>query len=380
MIRWLVVHGSSTRAALSDELGLSYTSSSRAAQRLVSLGFAVEESADTVDRLGRPQRELSIDPNAAHVVGIVIKDRAIYAVGCDLQGRIVTRATASVPGRGKSFDKVVERIAGLARQIADELPTFDAIGVSIGGVVTESRWVKRSAFLDWAPDADLAGQLGLAFDKVPVTVANDVAALCHDYILFGDGRLAPNFGLITVGRGIGFGSADLGRLPERIDDGHLMTHSPIGGNRTCHLGHTGCAAAYLERQSAVVEVSGKPQQSSFTAIRNALTTGSIPRLGRLNNPDDAAQLLNEASVALGHLVATYAGALQTRKMILGGEDVSALTPPDSPFWNILTDRTSTSLGRDFDPQIDVSILDTDPRDWARGAAAVAVHELLASEA
>jgi hypothetical protein len=82
----------------------------------------------------------------------------------------------------------------------------------------------------------------------------------------------------------------------------------------------------------------------------------------------------DAARALGHLVATFAGALQTERIVLAGENVDPLVA--SP---VMTDTIDERL-QDSPGHARCSIdISTDPLtfvDWARGAAVVSVQHVL----
>lgn len=79
--------------------------------------------------------------------------------------------------------------------------------------------------------------------------------------------------------------------------------------------------------------------------------------------------------ALGHLVATFAGALQTERIVLAGEDVTAFM--ESPFFeDTLAQRLRKGPGAAQRCTLDVSTEPLTFTDWARGAAVVGIQHLL----
>ena len=187
---------------------------------------------------------------------------------------------------------------------------------------------------------------------LPVIVTNDVTALAREQLWFGAGRSHATFGVITVGAGLGFAAVREGIAAERlIDNGHLLAHAPVDGRGPrCTLGHAGCVAAYLNREDLERQGVGR-----FETAGSAVLAG--------------------AARALGHLVATFAGALQTTCIVLAGEDVAALTA--SP---VLAETIAERL-RPGSHEVQRCVLDvvTTPltfNDWARGAAVAGVQNVL----
>jgi hypothetical protein len=93
------------------------------------------------------------------------------------------------------------------------------------------------------------------------------------------------------------------------------------------------------------------------------------------DPDrDRSTWFTDAAWALGHLVATFAGALQTERIVLAGEDMDPLVAAP-----VMTETLAERL-RDSPGHARCSIdISTDPLtfvDWARGAAVVSIQHVL----
>jgi len=201
-----------------------------------------------------------------------------------------------------------------------------------------------------------------------VIVTNDVTALAREQLWFGAGRTHATFGVITVGAGLGFAVVREGVAAEQlIDNGHLLAHAPIDprGPR-CRLGHRGCVAAFLNREDV--------QDHAPEAVPRPVTFADLARAARAGDRASGRQL-NDAARALGHLVATVAGALQTTCVVLAGEDVAALTASPA------MDQTIADRLRPGPYEVQRCALEivTTPltfTDWARGAAVVGIQHVL----
>jgi predicted NBD/HSP70 family sugar kinase len=195
------------------------------------------------------------------------------------------------------------------------VPSLDGIGVSIGGITANRTIVREGTFLGWRdldPATPLQNRTGL-----PVVVTNDVTALAREELWFGAGRTHATFGVITIGAGLGFGVVREGVVVEElIDNGHLLAHAPIDSRGPrCGIGHTGCVAACLNRGDIERHASAAaPRRVTFSDLVDARDAGDRT----------AAELLDGAARALGHLAATFAGALQSTRIVLAGEDVAAI--------------------------------------------------------
>ena len=361
--RHLVVNGPASRGHIGQDLSLSEASMSRVARTLVQDGLITENSDPSASptNIGRPRQLLAAVPSARHVIGVKLTADTAYGVACDLLGSVAQSEEAPLPtrvGSGLPVPDTIEVIAGLVRRLAAQVPTFDGVGVSVGGIVSR-RAVRHGTFLGWH-DIPLAELLEAAIGA-PVVVTNDVTALAREQLWFGAGRTHSTFGVITVGAGLGFGVVREGQVVEQlIDNGHLLSHTPVTGTAgpTCDLGHHGCVAAYLYRGE----------------VEHRVHTDGRPATGRPASVFAEDPVRADAARAVAHLTATFAGALQTERIVLAGEDVDHLV--DSPVYaETLASRLRDETGGPR-LELDVSVEPSGFADWARGAAVVGIQHIL----
>jgi predicted NBD/HSP70 family sugar kinase len=367
--RHLLVHGPATRGHLGDHLQLSSASMSRVARALVDGGIAAED-LEPAPGIGRPRQILSAVPNARHVVGCKLTGDTVYGVLCDMMGNVTTAAQRPLPRPGRdgtvSVRDAVDAIARLTTTLAADAPAVHGLGVSVGGVVMDRSVVREGTFLGWHDVAfapPLRERTGL-----PVVVTNDVTALAREQLWFGAGRTHSTFGLITVGAGLGFGLVREGVVVEElIDNGHLLAHAPIDvrGPR-CSLGHPGCVAAYLNRDDVERRASvAAGRRVTFDDLVTAREAGDAA----------AADALDAAARALGHLVATFAGALQTPRIVLAGEDINAIAS-SAAMREVITDRLRPGPEEAQRCVLDITTEPLTFSDWARGAAVTGIQHVL----
>jgi predicted NBD/HSP70 family sugar kinase len=366
--RHLLIHGPSTRGDLGDRLNLSYASMSRAARALIEGGMA-SEALEPEPAVGRPRQVLTAVPGARHVVGCKLTSDTAYGVVCDMFGTVKGTAQAALPapvGGSVPVAGAAKAIAQLAARLGRRVPSVDGLGVALGGFIRDRSTVMEGIFLGWR-DVDLGSTLGER-TGLPVTVTNDVTALAREQLWFGAGRTHSTFGVITFGAGLGFGVVREGvAVEEFIDNGHLMAHAPVDthGPR-CGLGHAGCAAAYLNRADI--------ERNASAAAGHAVTFGELIR-ARAAGDASAGRRLDDAARALGHMVATFAGALQTTCIVLAGEDVATLA--DMPaMTEVIADRLRPGPAEVQRCALDIIPTQLTFDDWARGAAVVGIQNAL----
>jgi predicted NBD/HSP70 family sugar kinase len=367
--RHLLIHGPATRGHLGDHLQLSTASMSRVARALLDGGIAAED-LEPAPGIGRPRSILSAVPGARHVVGCKLTGDTVYGVLCDMMGNVTATARRSLPQPGPDgtvpVDDTVDVIGRLATALAVAAPAVHGLGVSVGGVVMDRSLVREGTFLGWH-DVDFATPLGER-TGLPVVVTNDVAALAREQLWFGAGRTHSTFGLITVGAGLGFGVVREGVVVEElIDNGHLLAHAPVDSRGPrCSLGHPGCVAAYLNRDDVERHASAAAgRRVDFDELVTAREAGDAA----------AADSLDAAARALGNLVATFAGALQTPRIVLAGEDINALAS-SAAMREVIADRLRPGPEEAQRCVLDITTEPLTFTDWARGAAVTGIQHVL----
>ncbi|WP_249998291.1 ROK family transcriptional regulator [Actinoplanes sp. M2I2] len=366
--RHLLAHGPATRGDLGDLLRVSSASMSRLARALVEEGL-VAENAEPLPGVGRPRQILSVVPGARHVAGCKITGSTAYGVVCDMLGDVKAITKAALPARSADGSvpaaATVRVISQVVARLGRRVPSLDGVGVSVGGVIHDRSVVREGTFLGWR-DVDLATPLR---DRtgLPVVVTNDVTALAREQLWFGAGRTHATFGVVTVGAGLGFGVVREGHVVDQlIDNGHLLAHAPLDSHGPrCGLGHAGCVAAYLNRDDL-------ERHASALAGRPVTLAGLVERA---TGDAAAARLLDDAARALGHLAATFAGALQTTRIVLAGEDVATIAA--SPVLaETVAERLRPGPQETQRCKLDITVAPSTFQDWARGAAVTGIQHVL----
>lgn len=267
-------------------------------------------------------------------------------------------AETEVPLAGHSVEDVSAAVRDVVR-LLDGAPAFSAIGVSIGGKVTDSRVVARAPFLGWR-DVDLGGMLSTDLG-LPVTVENDVVALAAAEHWFGVARGIENFALITIGAGVGYGLVIHDRAVLTRDTGlGLGGHFPLDPTGPlCLDGHRGCSTAMLSVPSMCAAARiGLGYDVGYEQLLELYLSG---------NPV-AASVVRAAAAALGHMVAAAANLAMVDTVVLSGEGIGLV--------RVALELVRQGIDTDRDPDatpVRLLVDDSGFGAWARGAAAVAIQ-------
>ncbi|WBM81015.1 ROK family transcriptional regulator [Cryobacterium breve] len=357
LAREVLIHGPILRSDLSRRLGLSPATLTRLTRPLVDRGLLIEMTEQLDGAMGRPAKPLDVRADARQFIGIKLTSDTAVGVTTNLKAAEGRRAERALPNH--EVATVVDVIAELVHELADD-QDFTAIGISVGGAVSNRRVVERASFLGWN-SVRLADEVEERLG-IPVTVENDVVALTAAEHWFGLGRGLSNFAVITIGAGVGYGLVMCDQVVSTSDTGlGRGFHFPLDPTGPlCSLGHRGCATAMLTIPSIRAQVE--------VGLAVPVSYAEVIELAREGNPV-ASQVVHAAGAALGRLIAAVANLAMVEHVVLAGEGLSILT--------VAGDVMRAAIRDDRDAEaaaIDLRIDENGFTSWARGAAAIAIQQ------
>lgn len=329
----LLTTGPLSRVAVAQRTGLSSAAVTKAVRPLLAAGY-LDETPSSQARVGRPASPLRVRADSASFVGVKVTDDELIGVATDLLARPV--ATARRPVRDRSVPAVVTGIAALVTELAT--PGGWGLGVSLAGDVDVATGVVHySPFLGWrsVPLAALVAE-ATGLDTV---VDNDVRALTVAQQWFGAGAGLASFAVVTVGTGVGCGLVVNGAVIEGArgvagEVGHVLAE-PDGP--LCRCGNTGCVEAI----------------AGADALSRALRGGDPERVHR------------RAGRAIGVALATVANLIGPERIVLSGVHELAEAAARQTF-----------EARSFGTPPELVVVPLPFEEWARGAAALAVRNVI----
>ena len=383
----IMKYGPISRITLAQILGLSQGAVSRITSDLIYAGVIEEtpmaaghggklpkdflrKSAqksiqkENTERRGRPQTGLRIIANARTFVGMKINTTHITAVAVNAIGQIVT-GCHDLPLDDDSPESVVDVIKQLTMDCADEavmsgLPAPCAVGVSLGGHITDDSVTTFAPFLHWSKPVEFSAMIRKA-TGLPTGIYNDIDSLAVDACLFGSGVGLNSFAVVTIGIGVGYSLTVNGEPIDTPDKsyglvGHILV-DPDGPR--CISGHKGCATCLTDNSIATEysEMIGHPATfDEFAAAARASKT-------------QATNLVNRTCFRLGTLIATIANLAMPDKIMIAGESsFIAKLGIDNLRNGINMYRHSQAAPVDFE------IAEHDWSLWSKAAAAQAIRQ------
>ncbi len=367
--------GAIARADIARRTGLSSAAVTRAAQPLLDAGYlryaddaASHASDDESARMGRPRQPLAVDADHTGAIGIKLTQQDAIGVLCDLSGTVrISRVRALVDASVESALDAVDDLVAQLRVEAELLgfaQTVRQVGLSVSGDVDHTTGhVRYSPFLGWR-DVNLGG-LAAARTRCAVVVENDVKALTVAEQWFGSARGLDDFALITIGAGIGCALVVDGAL---IRGAHSVAgeigHLPVGDpSVVCHCGGHGCVEAEASAAALL-------RRCREVASDETLTLDGAAARARAGD-NALAEVFARAGRLIGLAIASVANLLGPDQVIVSGEGLSS--------YDLLGDAIRDSFAAQAFGAADRTVLFLQPlpfEEWARGAAAVALEELV----
>ncbi|GAA1393855.1 ROK family transcriptional regulator [Luteococcus peritonei] len=341
----LLRRGPRSRAELCRELGLSSASLTRLTRPMLEAGILSEGDPVAPLTTGRPSLPLSLVPGAAHVVGVKLVTGRAHLVLTDLSATVLDRL--EVDDELDSPERAAQVLARALDRWADHRPS--GLGISLGADVDRDGRVGSAPFLGWP--ASRLPQLVQQATGLPAVAGNDVNALAVAEHWFGAGRELSDFAVITVGMGIGLGLV----CNDQMVPGHDGRAGMVG--RMCLPGGT---AGELLADRALAARLGRE-------LGEAVSVEDLPLLA---SRPEAAGVLRAAARDLGHLAAQVGMVSAPRRVLVTGEGIGLLIRHQEEVLAGLQELAGPGA-----PELVLEELEFS--EWARGAACLAIRELLA---
>ncbi len=353
----VLINGPISRSDIARKLDLSAGSLTRLSTPLIESGLLVEVEETADGKAGRPSRPLDIVPDSQHFIGMKLTADAIVGVLTDLRANILDSKSVSLTTRDPQA--VVALIAEVAGHLASTVTTVTAIGVGLGGLVTEHSTVRSAPFLDWS-EVPL-GTMVESATGLPTVIENDVVAFTESEHWFGAGRGLDGFAVLTLGAGIGYGLVVHDNIVVDDDFGiGLVGHWPLDPfGPLCPAGHRGCARSVLTQTAISGAVS--------LALDRTVSYEEALDLAIAGEPA-ARRVVDDAGRGLGRMIAAIANLTSAQRIVLGGEGVRLV--------DVAFNAIAAGMAADRDPRaraIDIVTTPGDNTEWCRGAAVIAIQ-------
>ena len=316
-LRRIILAGSTSRAELARDSGLSVGSVTNIATELIAEGLIVEAGM-VASQGGRPVTLLAPNPSGAYLLGADVGERGVAVELFDLAMTRVDREF-----RGGREDESLEAISQDLREAVAALRERNpaawermvGIGLGLPGIVewdADGHQVLHAQSLGWpaVPIAELVDS------DIPVFAENGAKTLAMAEMWNGAARDIDEALVLLLGRGVGLGIVSDGELAH----GHMSSagewgHLKIERNgKLCRCGGRGCVEAYLGADAILDswrEAGGRFEGSGWRAVGELL---EAERAG----DSVATAVVEELVQTLGSAVGGLVNLTNPQRVVIGG--------------------------------------------------------------
>lgn len=313
----IVQSGTTTRADLARECGLSLASATNLVGDLIGEGL-VHETGSVASRGGRPITLIAPRPSGAYLVGADVGERGVAVELFDLAMTRVDREFRG--GRAEERPETIahdldDALGALRQRNPDAWGSLVGVGLGLPGIVEtapDGRQTLYAQSLGWDPlaIADLVHHDG------PVFAENGAKTQAMAELWFGAARGVDHALVALLGRGVGLGIVADGRLQHgstssAAEWGHLKIQRE---GALCRCGGRGCVEAYLGADAilgAWRDAGGRFEGSGWRALGELLDAADAGDAAAAGVVDDVVAMLGSS---LGGLV----NLANPQRIVIGG--------------------------------------------------------------
>ena len=372
-----------SRAQISEVTGLSQPAVSSLTRRLLESSALIEVGARPSQGGGRRERELTINPEHAWVVGVKVALHQVTIALSDFAGGV--RNTLKVPLASPLTQAALVRL--LVRQIEACLAgaggavrkRLAGVGVALPGYIDSMRGeVLWSAVLKPQRSGE-ALRLGDALTEglgVPVFIENDANMLALAEQWFGQAARVANVAVVTLEHGLGLGLVINGELYRghsglAAELAHLQIVSR--GGVTCRCGKQGCLEAYVAHHAIVRQgqqaglIAGSDPMPAEQVVTAYAELAALARAGSASARD----IFEGQGRLLGQWIGNVVNLLAPQLVLLdgGGTVASDLYEP------ALRAAMEQAMLVPHRKTVPLVVRHQGDVVWARGAASLVVQRL-----
>jgi predicted NBD/HSP70 family sugar kinase len=316
-LRSIILSGSTTRAELARESGLSVASVTNLVSELIAEDL-VMEGGTVASSGGRPTTLIEPNPSGAYLLGADVGERGVAVELFDLSMQRVDREFRG--GRdGEPIDAIArdldEAVAALLERNPAAWDRMVGIGLGLPGIVETDEsgaQVLYAQSLGWPaiPVTELVSH------DIPIFAENGAKTQAMAEVWDGAARGASEALVVLMGRGVGLGIVTNGQLAHgRFSSAGEWGHVKIErGGRLCRCGGHGCVEAYLGADAILADwrdAGGEFEGSGWNALGDLLAANS-------SGDPAASAVVDELVATLGSALGGLVNLTNPERVVIGG--------------------------------------------------------------
>ncbi|MGP4041075.1 ROK family transcriptional regulator [Gracilibacillus sp. D59] len=332
ILNMIRLEGPISRADIAKKTELAPPTVSSIVSELIEEHMVIEKVGEAKTQGGRKPLMLSINVNAAYVIGIYAAAEVVEAIITTLDGNIVTsymKTIQNIRSKNEYITIILESIEKVVAKSSVDKQAISGIGVAMHGLVDAD-----NGKVIFSPHLNLENiSLKEEIEKVyPVSVfiENDVRTLTLAESWYGEGKDVSDFTCISIGLGIGSGIFINNQIYSGLfhgagEIGHTIVD--LNGSK-CRCGNFGCLETFASEAAILNKVKKSIRLGKSTVINDWLHEEdelTFEMVLKAAEEDDSItkEALEEAGRYLGIAIANLNNLLTPSKVILEGRVFSA---------------------------------------------------------
>ncbi|MEF2072671.1 ROK family transcriptional regulator [Consotaella aegiceratis] len=363
--------GAISRVEIGERTELSATTVSAITASLLDDGLiSVRHEGDlrNGNGRGRPRVMLSINPDAARVVGAKIGSCQMDFVVTNFRGDVLSSLALPVRVDRLPVDVIVDLVEdGVRRCVMDAglaLTELTAVAIALPGVIEHGTGLVRSSSIFKEANVALSTALESRLE-IATVVESDANAAAMAQHWFRHGRTLDDFVLVAAEEALGLAVLHGGQIFRGAQELSLTLGDMIMG-------------ADSDRAAKLHELAGDravlPSSHSDPRIREAIRLGQGMSLAAeliRAGDENLREAATRAGAALGVAMANLVGLFAPPRVIL----VGAMLKLGDHLLEPLRRSFAAGLPKSLQNVAEIVVDEAEDAVWARGAAAVALSEL-----
>ncbi|MCJ2164524.1 MULTISPECIES: ROK family transcriptional regulator [unclassified Pseudodesulfovibrio] len=370
--------GRISRVEIAERTGQSRASVTNITAAMISQGLIREEDCGCKPKRGRRRIMLTLNPEAAHVVGVKISAFQVSFAVVDFVGDVKSSLTMPIRVSERSEATVADFIEDGVRHCVEDarlrMEDIAGCGLGISGFVDSA-----TGTCMWTPlkkgQSNIRAMVSARLN-MDVYIENDANSVTVASQWFGLGKGIDNFLVVTMEHGVGMGIVVDGKLYRGssgigAEFGHVVL---VPDGEPCRCGKFGCVEAYACDGSILRRA--KEQLSRRRGSIPNLETLIIEDVTSMAKAGDTGlqKLFREAGTILGQGIAGLIQIFNPERVIVTGEGVRAGDLVYTPMRRAM----KKFLNKELLEATEIVIQAWGDNDWARGAAGFVLSELYKS--
>lgn len=257
------------------------------------------------------------------VVGIDISIEDTTCAIVDIRGNIIAMSKFNTCDY-LDVNKYTTTLCGEIMKLIESscgIENIRSVGISAPSGNLKTGCIENSPNLPWKGSIPLAAmlrdRLGLA-----VALGNDTHAVIFGEYTFGCGHGMKNFGIITLGNGIGNAFFTRGKLHQGNNGfaGELGHMCMVDNGRQCNCGRKGCLERYVSGSGIVITAREMMEKSDAPSLMREIEHLTAKNIGDCCDKGDemAIEVYRRTGYMLGIALANYAAIIDPEAIVLTG--------------------------------------------------------------